>query len=156
MKNYLTKSGYDKLTLELKHIVTDLRPKLVEVVAWAASNGDRSENGDYIYGKRKLREYDRRIEFLTKLLKTVTVVNPTEQSQKDKIFFGATVTYEVSNGNLQTIQIVGSEEADPKKGLINYQAPLAKSLLLRSIGDITSYKTANGIQEIEITNIKYI
>lgn len=156
IKTYLTKKGFDNLALELKELVTNLRPKLVEVVAWAASNGDRSENGDYIYGKRKLREYDKRIAFLTKILRFSVVVNPAEQTQKDKVYFGATVSYENDQGVAKTLQIVGTEEANINQGLLNYKSPLAQNLLKKNLGDEFVFKTINGEEKLEIVKIEYI
>lgn len=152
---YLTQSGYTMLAEEMKMLVTRERPKVVEVVSWAAGNGDRSENGDYIYGKKRLREIDRRIGYLTKLLQNAKVVDPSTQTQKDKVFFGATVTYENEVGKRITVQIVGKDEANPSAGKINVASPLAMALLKKSKGESTLLKTPAGEEELEIVDIVY-
>jgi transcription elongation factor GreB len=129
VKNYMTPRGHALLQAEFDHLLRTERPQVVEIVSWAASNGDRSENGDYIYGKRRLREIDRRLRYLTKRLDTAEVVHPETQQELEQVFFGATVTVADESGAEQTYQIVGVDEADPARGLINWVSPLAQALL---------------------------
>jgi transcription elongation factor GreB len=158
-KNYMTARGYAALRAELKHRVERERPDLVQVVAWAASNGDRSENGDYIYGKKRLREIDRRIRFLMKRLETAVVVDPGQQQNVEQVFFGATVTVCDLGGNEaaveQTFQIVGIEEADASRGLISWISPLARALLKAREGDVVRVQSPAGVREIELVAIRY-
>jgi len=129
-RNYMTRKGYEVLRMELDNLVRDERPQLVETVRWAASNGDRSENGDYIYGKKRLREIDRRIRFLIKRLENSTVVTPSEQKNTEQVFFGATVTVcDIDGADEQTYQIVGVDEANASEGRISWIAPLSRALL---------------------------
>jgi transcription elongation factor GreB len=130
LKNYMTLKGYQSLRKELENLVKVERPEVVSVVSWAASNGDRSENGDYIYGKKRLREIDRRIRFLTKRLESAEVINPATQPNKDQVFFGATVLYENQEGEQTEVTIVGIDEADPLHGKISWISPVAKALIL--------------------------
>jgi len=134
VRNYMMPSGYQRLRDELAHLVKTERPEVVRVVSWAASNGDRSENGDYIYGKKRLREIDRRIRFLTKRLDVAEVVDPTTRPATDQIFFGATVTYE-SAGQQNEITIVGIDEADLERGQVSWVSPIARALLRAQAGD---------------------
>lgn len=154
-KNYITIAGAEKLKAELKKTLTIDRPELVKVIQWAASNGDRSENADYTYGKRKLRELDRKIRFLTKRLEAAEVIDPKQQT-KDQVLFGATVTFLNEEGIEKTYQIVGQDEIDPKKGQISWISPVAKALLNKKVGDLVQLKTPKGSEEIEIINIQYI
>jgi len=130
------------------------RPKLVETIAWAASNGDRSENGDYIYGKRRLREVDRRIRYLSKRIEIAEVVDNAGQDH-DRVFFGATVNYADASGDARTVTIVGIDEADPARGRISWISPVAKALLKAREGDTVSVRTPAGIDEIEVIDIRY-
>jgi transcription elongation factor GreB len=157
-RNYMTRRGYDALRVELDQLVRTERPKLVETVAWAASNGDRSENGDYIYGKRRLREIDRRIRFLIKRIESADVVDPERQQGIDQVFFGATVTIvdvEDEAGE-QTWQIVGVDEADATAGRISWISPLARALLKAREGDVVRYMSPAGLREIEVVEVHYI
>lgn len=153
-KNYITPAGHARLKSELTHLVKVERPEVVSIVSWAASNGDRSENGDYIYGKRRLREIDRRIRFLTKRLEIAEVVDPARQTQ-DQVFFGATVTYCDQEGEERTVTIVGMDEIDMAKGHISWISPVARALLKAREGDMVSLRTPLGIQELEILEIRY-
>lgn len=158
-RNYMTVRGHLALKTELEHLLKSERPKLVEVVAWAASNGDRSENGDYIYGKRRLREIDRRLRFLHKRLDTAIIVDPAAQENQDQIFFGATVSLLDVGAEmtaLQTYQIVGIDEANASEGRISWISPLAKALLKAREGDIVRFMSPAGLREIEIVEIRYI
>src|SRR5688572_29734074 len=129
VKNYMTPEGHRRMQEELRRLVRDERPKVVEVVAWAAGNGDRSENGDYLYGKKRLREIDRRIRFLTKRLESAEVVDPARQTRHDQVFFGATVTYADRRGTERTVRIVGIDEADLDRGRVSWISPIARALL---------------------------
>ena len=134
-RNYITPAGHARLKDELEHLVKRERPHVVEIVAWAASNGDRSENGDYIYGKRRLREIDRRIRFLTKRLEIAEVADPSAHHGKDQIFFGATVTYATAAGDERTVTIKGIDEADSLQGEVSWISPIARALLKAREGD---------------------
>lgn len=155
MKNYMTTQGYYQLRAELDHLMNTERPQVVETVSWAASNGDRSENGDYIYGKRRLREIDRRLRFLTKRLEIAEVVEPAEQPNRDQVFFGATVTYMNQKEEEQTVTIVGVDEADPLNNKISWISPVARALLKAYEGDIISIRTPAGQDELEILAVHY-
>lgn len=153
---YMTRRGWDTLKVELDALVRVERPKLVETVAWAASNGDRSENGDYIYGKKRLREIDRRIRFLIKRLENARVVDPADQQELDQVFFGATVVISDDDGQSEkTYQIVGVDEADATLGRISWISPLAKALLKAREGDQVRVQTPSGIKEIDILEVHY-
>lgn len=154
-KNYLTVYGYKALRAELRHLVKTERPEVVQVVSWAASNGDRSENGDYIYGKKRLREIDRRIRFLTKRLEIAEVVDPALQPTKDRVFFGATVTYADQDGQEFTVTIVGVDEAEPLEGKISWISPVARALLKAEEGDMVTLRTPGGVQELDIIEVSY-
>lgn len=154
-KNYLTVYGYKALRAELRHLVKTERPEVVQVVSWAASNGDRSENGDYIYGKKRLREIDRRIRFLTKRLEIAEVVDPALQPTKDRVFFGATVTYADQDGQEFTVTIVGVDEAEPLEGKISWISPVARALLKAEEGDMVTLRTPGGVQELDILEVSY-
>lgn len=156
-KNYMTRRGYEALRRELDELVRVERPRLVETVAWAASNGDRSENGDYIYGKKRLREIDRRIRFLIKRIETAEVVDPANQQGIDQVFFGATVTIEdAEDGTEQTWQIVGVDEADASVGRISWISPLARALLKAREGDTVRFASPAGMREIEVVEVRYV
>jgi transcription elongation factor GreB len=154
-KNYITPQGYARLRAELLHLIDEERPKVVEVVHWAASNGDRSENGDYLYGKKRLREIDRRIRFLTKRLEIAEVADPTLHHGHDQVFFGATVRYAESSGQERTITIVGIDEADSLQGQVSWISPIARALLKAREGDEVKLVTPAGVQEIEILEVSY-
>jgi len=151
----MTPRGYARLKSELKQLLDIERPDLVKVIAWAASNGDRSENGDYIYGKKRLREIDRRIRFLTKRLETATVVDSSIHGDADRIFFGATVTYVDGEADMETVTIVGVDEVDPRCRHVSWVSPVAKALLRHSVGDRTTIRTPAGEREIEIVEVRY-
>jgi transcription elongation factor GreB len=153
--NYITPRGYARLKEEALHLLDKERPELVKVIAWAASNGDRSENADYIYGKRRLREIDRRIRFLTKRLEHTKVVDPTEREPTDQVFFGATVTVVEERGHENTYSIVGIDEAEPGRGRISWISPLARALLKRREGDQIQFKAPGGDQVLEIVKVEY-
>lgn len=155
VKNYLTRKGYDRLRAELVHLMNVDRPEVVQIVSWAASNGDRSENGDYIYGKKRLREIDRRIRFLTKRLEIAHVVEPADQADLDQVFFGATVTYSDPNGELVTVTIVGVDEADPLNGHISWISPVAKALIKAREGDEVRLLTPQGPQTLLVESVCY-
>ncbi len=154
-KNYITPQGYQRIREELLQLIDTERPEVVKIVHWAASNGDRSENGDYIYGKRRLREIDRRIRFLTKRLDLAEVVDPSIHQGSDQVFFGATVTYLNGAGTEQTITIVGIVELDPLKGKISWVSPVARALTKSREGDVVTLTTPAGVDELEILNVTY-
>lgn len=154
-KNYMRPRGFEALKAELAHLLKVERPKVVEIVSWAAGNGDRSENGDYLYGKKRLREIDRRIRFLTKRIESATVVDPTLQKKRDQVFFGATVTYANSRDEEITITIVGVDEADLDQGLISWVSPVARALLKAFEGDSVQVRTPTGIDVLEVIEIQY-
>ncbi|MGL1832760.1 transcription elongation factor GreB [Rhodocyclaceae bacterium SMB388] len=155
-RNYMTRRGYEVLRRELDQLVRIERPKMVETVAWAAGNGDRSENGDYIYGKKRLREIDRRIRFLIKRIESADVVDPERQAGLEQVFFGATVTIEdVDGGDAQTWQIVGVDEADATQGRISWISPLARALMKTREGDVVRFMSPAGIREIEVVEVRY-
>jgi len=154
-KNYITPAGHARLRSELQQLVDKERPELVKTIAWAASNGDRSENADYIYGKRRLREIDRRIRFLTKRLEIAEVIDPA-RTGVEQVFFGATVTYSDGKGVERTVSIVGQDEIDPARGHISWISPVARALSKARAGDVVTLKTPAGGEELEITKIRYI
>lgn len=156
-KNYMTRRGYDALRVELDRLVRTERPKLVETVAWAAGNGDRSENGDYIYGKKRLREIDRRIRFLIKRIENAEVVDPERQQGLEQVFFGATVSFcDLETEEEQRWQIVGVDEADASQGRISWISPLARAVLKARVGDVVRFQSPAGPREIEIIDIAYV
>jgi transcription elongation factor GreB len=155
LKNYITPAGYARLQAELKLLLDVERPQTVGIVQWAASNGDRSENGDYIYGKKRLREIDRRIRFLSKRLESAEIVDPAQQKNRDRVFFGATVTYASARGGEKTVTIVGIDEADLARGQVSWISPIARALLKAEEGDVVELHTPAGIEEIEILGIRY-
>lgn len=154
-KNYITPTGLQRLKQEYSELFYKERPKVVETVAWAASNGDRSENADYQYGKRRLREIDRRLQFLKDRLEAVEVVDPT-QVESEKVLFGATVTIEDENGDQATYQIVGEDELDPKSGKISWKSPVARALLGKKESDEVTIQKPAGPEEVVIVKIRYL
>ena len=154
-KNYITPQGMKRLKEEALNLIDHERPELVKVIQWAASNGDRSENGDYIYGKKRLREIDKRIRFLTKKLDAAVVIDPSTREQTDQIFFGATVTVERESGATQTVSIVGIDETDAKQGLISWVSPLAKSLFKARVGDSVTLRSPKGDEELYVVSVDY-
>ncbi len=154
-KNYITRVGYERLQLELKALGDDERPKVVEAVHWAAKNGDRSENGDYRYGKKRLREIDRRLRFLTKRLEIAEVVDISKHHGSDQVFFGATVTYADAAGQERTITILGIDEADSAQGQVSWIAPIARALLKCRIGDEVRLQTPAGVQILDVIRVTY-
>ena len=155
VKNYMTPEGHRRMQDELRRLLRVERPKVVETVAWAAGNGDRSENGDYIYGKRRLREIDRRIRFLSKRLESAEVVDPNQQRNRDQVFFGATVTYANGRGTEMTITIVGIDEAELDRGQVSWLSPIARALMKAHQGDIVDLRAPAGIEQIEVLGIRY-
>jgi transcription elongation factor GreB len=154
-KNYVTPLGHAALRDELRRLLQEERPKVVEIVSWAASNGDRSENADYIYGKRRLREIDRRVRYLTKRLDSAVLVDPRQQQRLAQVFFGATVTYAKAEGSEQTVTLVGVDEADFAQGKISWLSPLAQALMKAKVDDTVRVRTPAGGEEIEIVSIRY-
>lgn len=154
-KNYITRAGYDRLRRELLSLMDDERPQVVEAVHWAAKNGDRSENGDYLYGKKRLREIDRRIRFLTKRLEIAEVVDPSVHHGSDQVFFGATVSYMDGESQEVTITIMGTDEADSTQGQVSWVAPVARALLKARVGDVVTLAVPGGTQELEILSVSY-
>ncbi len=154
-RNYMTPQGAEKMRHELLNLLNVERPKVVETVAWAASNGDRSENADYIYGKRRLREIDRRIRFLTKRLDAVEIVDPATQ-KGDKVLFGATVEVLDEDGVKKTYRIVGIDESDPAHGKVSWHSPLGKALLQSKAGDAVTFQTPGGGQELEVLKVSFV
>ncbi len=154
-KNYVTPQGFQALQDELLHLRRVERPKVVEIVSWAAGNGDRSENGDYIYGKKRLREIDRRIRYLTKRHESAEVVDPARQKNHDQVFFGATVTYAGADDAERTIRIVGIDEANLDAGLVSWVSPIARALLKARVGDTVKLRTPHGEETIEVVDIRY-
>lgn len=154
-KNYMTVQGYRSLRAELVHLLNKERPEMVQVVSWAASNGDRSENGDYLYGKKRLREIDRRIRFLTKRLEIAEVVDPGLQPNKDQVFFGATVVYCDQQGEQFRVTIVGVDEAEPLQGKISWVSPVARALIKSREGDTVVLRTPGGMDELDVIELIY-
>ena len=155
-KNYITPQGYARLRAELLHLIDEERPRVVDVVHWAASNGDRSENGDYLYGKKRLREIDRRIRFLTRRLEIAEVTDPSLHHGHDQVFFGATVTYaEEDTGEERTVTILGIDEADSAQGQVSWISPVARALLKAREGDVVKLVTPAGPKEIEVVKVEY-
>ena len=153
-KNYITPAGADRLKAELQDLLKTQRPEVVRTVSWAASNGDRSENGDYIYGKRRLREIDRRIRFLTKRLDAAEIVDPLQQSGQ-RVLFGATVRVETDSGEIKTFQIVGIDESAPVQGKISWISPIARALLQNQQGDTVTVVTPRGEEDLTILEVLY-
>ena len=157
VKNYITPQGYSRLKTELTKLMNIERPELVKTISWAASNGDRSENGDYIYGKKRLREIDHRIHYLNKRLDSAELVDPARRGDSDQIYFGATVTYAYVRGGREEriVTIVGVDEVDTKRGQVSWLSPIARVLLKRRSGDIVTLATPAGEAEIEIIGVRY-
>jgi transcription elongation factor GreB len=153
-KNYITPGGYQRLNDELAHLWKVERPKLVETIAWAASNGDRSENGDYIYGKRKLREIDRRLRFLNQRIDSAVIVDNAGR-EHERVYFGATVTVADEEGDERTVTIVGVDEIDPARGRVSWISPMGTALLKAEVGDVVTLRTPRGNEELEILDIRY-
>ncbi len=154
-KNYITPEGYAHMRAELLALIDDERPKVVEAVFWAASNGDRSENGDYLYGKKRLREIDRRIRFLTKRMEIAEIVNPSLHHGKDQIFFGATVTYAEQSGLERTVTIMGIDESNSALGQVSWISPIARTLLKTRVGDVLKLVIPGRVEEIEVLSVQY-
>ncbi len=154
-KNYITPEGYQKLKEEREFLIKTERPKVVEVVSWAAGNGDRSENGDYIYGKKRLREIDKRIRFLNHRIDDAVVVEVSLNKGKTQVFFGARVLIVDEEGEEQMLYIVGADEAEGKLGKISWQSPLAKAILKKNKGETVQFQTPKGVREIEILDVFY-
>lgn len=154
-KNYMTPGGAERMRQELKKLRYEERPEVTKVVSWAAGNGDRSENGDYLYGKKRLREIDRRMRFLAKRLEAAEIIDPLSV-KVSHVQFGATVTIEYEDGAQRTYSIVGIDEADASKGKISWMSPLARSLMKGSAGDFVTFHAPGGTQEIEIVSVEYI
>ena len=154
-KNYITPAGYQRLKDELDQLWKVERPALVQTITWAASNGDRSENGDYIYGKKRLREIDRRLRFLSQRLEDASVVDPTQRQHCDQVFFGATVTVGRQDGAESSYSIVGVDEADAGRGLISWVSPLARALLKARVDDVVTLRVAGGSEELVVMDVIY-
>jgi transcription elongation factor GreB len=157
-RNYMTPGGFARLSAELDELVKRQRPELVATVAWAASNGDRSENGDYIYGKKRLREIDRRIRFLIKRLDAAEVVDPVsrrDEDSADQVYFGATVTVADRRGGERTVSIVGLDEIDATRGYVSWVSPMARALLRAREGDVVTLRTPGGDEKLEVLAVRY-
>ncbi len=154
-KNYITPAGFRRLREELLELIDTERPKVVEIVHWAASNGDRSENGDYIYGKKRLREIDRRIRFLTKRLEIAEVTDPSVHAGIDQVFFGARVAYLDGKGAERSVTILGVDEADSTRSEVSWVSPVARTLLKARVGDVLQLVTPLGVDEIEVLRVDY-
>ena len=154
-RNYMTPQGYATLRAELFSLLDEERPKIVEIVHWAASNGDRSENGDYIYGKKRLREIDRRIRFLTQRLEIAEVVDPAVHHGSEQVFFGATVVYEEGDATQRRVTILGIDEADSLQGQVSWISPIARTLLKSRTGDELKLPTPQGVLNIEVLQVTY-
>ncbi len=155
-KNYMTTQGWQKMRDEYQRLNSVERPEIVSMVAWAASNGDRSENGDYIYGKKRLREIDRRMGFLESQLQAAEVIDPEKRPQTDTVYFGATVTIAREDDSREVYKIVGREESDPEKGKISYVSPIAKAIIGKKAGEEVLLRTPKGEEYIEIEKVEYI
>lgn len=155
-KNYMTPQGFAAMQEEYRVLLKEERPKVVEIVSWAAGNGDRSENGDYIYGKKRLREIDRRLRFLTKRLESAEVVDPKKQQGLERVFFGATVTYAKEDDSEHTVTLVGVDEADAGSGRISWVSPLARALMKAQEGDTVKLVTPNGTEMVEVVEVSYV
>ena len=156
VKNLMTPEGLAALQAEFNFLWREERPRITEIVSWAAGNGDRSENGDYIYNKKRLREIDRRVRYLTKRLENAEVVDPRRQQGVEQVFFGATVTYQREDGAEHTIKLVGIDEADFDQGKINWQSPVARALMKARAGDVVDVRTENGVEKLEILDVAYL
>ena len=154
-KNYMTPQGFERMREELTTLMRKERPEVVQVVSWAAANGDRSENGDYLYGKKRLREIDRRIRFLSKRLERSEVVDPAKRPKTDQVFFGATVTYANEAGVEKTIRIVGTDEFNLERGEVSWISPIARALMKAGVGDLVELRTPVGRETLEVVAIDY-
>jgi transcription elongation factor GreB len=154
-KNYMTPVGWRRMRDELTHLVKHERPEMTSIVSWAAKNGDRSENGDYLYGKKRLREIDRRIRYLSKRLENAEVVDPATREETDQVFFGATVTYADRKGEETTVRIVGIDETDLTRNYVSWISPIARALIKSREGDAVVLHKPDGNEEIEILEVKY-
>lgn len=154
-RNYMTPQGHARLRQEWTALMDQERPRVVEAVHWAAKNGDRSENGDYLYGKKRLREIDRRIRFLTRRLELAEVADPSVHHGGDQVFFGATVTYAEADGTERTVTILGIDEADSLKGQVSWVAPVARALLKARVGDAVRLVTPAGVQTLDVLSVSY-
>jgi transcription elongation factor GreB len=154
-KNYMTQAGHDRMRAEMHALLRVERPKIVEIVHWAAGNGDRSENGDYLYGKKRLREIDKRVRFLGKRLDIAEIVDPATQTQRDRVFFGATVTFATPRDEERTVTILGVDEAEIGRGEVSLYSPIARALLRARVGDVLRLHTPAGPEEIEVLEIRY-
>ena len=155
MKNYMTPAGYARLQAELHQLLRVERPKIVEIVSWAAGNGDRSENGDYLYGKKRLREIDHRARWLTKRLDIAEVVDPARQTNRDRIYFGATVSFVTEDEAERTVTILGADESDITRGEVSLFSPIARALLRARVGEVVKMHTPRGVEEVEVVAICY-
>ena len=155
VKNYVTPAGLAALQDEFRKLLYEERPKVVEIVSWAAGNGDRSENGDYIYGKKRLREIDGRVRYLTKRIESAELVDPDRQKNRDQVFFGATVEYARKDKTQQTVTIVGIDEADLARGKISWLSPGARALMKAHEGDVIEFRTPSGLDTLEVLSIAY-
>ncbi len=153
--HYMTPNGYKALAGEQDHLIHVERPKICEIVSWAAGNGDRSENGDYIYNKKRLREIDSRLRYLKKKLNNAKIVDPKDQQNLNRVFFGAYVTYAREDDSEITVHLVGIDEADFERGKINWLSPVGKALMKSEVGDIVKIRTENGVEDIEVIDISY-
>lgn len=156
IKNYMTPTGFAALQAELRFLLREERPRIVEIVSWAAGNGDRSENGDYLYNKKRLREIDRRVRYLQKRIDSAEIVDPRQQQGLEQVFFGATVTYAKEDDSEHTVTLVGVDEADLSLGKINWLSPVARALLKSRIGDNVDVRLADRIESIEVVSVTYI
>jgi transcription elongation factor GreB len=154
-KNYVTPAGWKRMRDEIAWLVKTERPEITSIVSWAAKNGDRSENGDYQYGKKRLREIDRRIRHLTKRLEAAEVVDPATREETDQVFFGATVTYATTAGEERTVRIVGIDETDPAHHYVSWISPVARALIKAREGDTVNLHTPGGEEELEIIAVRY-
>ncbi len=155
VKNYITPAGFARMQDEVNLLLRVERPKIVEIVSWAAGNGDRSENGDYLYGKKRLREIDRRVRFLTKRLRIAEVVDPSRQTNRGQVFFGATVTYVNARDEERSVRIMGVDEADLKRGEVSLHSPIARALLRARVGDTVQIATPAGREAVDVLEIRY-
>ena len=155
MKNYMTAAGHARLCAELHRLLRVERPKIVEIVSWAAGNGDRSENGDYLYGKKRLREIDRRARWLTRRLDIAEVVDPAAQPNRDRVFFGATVTFATEDDTERTVTLLGADEADIGRGEVSLFSPIARALLRARVGEVVKMHTPRGVEAVEVLAIRY-
>lgn len=153
---YMTPNGYNTLSKELEWLLREERPRITEIVSWAAGNGDRSENGDYIYNKKRLREIDRRVRYLTKKLENTNVVDAKDQVGVERIYFGATVTYLKDDGSEQTVQLVDVDEADLDQGKMNWKSPLGQALFKKEEGDVVFFKVDGQRQSVEVLEVEYL